>query len=63
MMSNEEKMAALDADLRAARRKIDELEFKLADMSWALKLARTSLTNSTWSPKASALRGFSKLIA
>ena len=32
-MSNEEKLAALDADLRAARRKIDELEFKLADMT------------------------------
>jgi hypothetical protein len=37
-------LAALEADLRSAKHRLEELEFRLADMSWALKLARASIT-------------------
>jgi len=37
-------MAMLEPDLRSAKHRREELEFKLADMSWALKLARASIT-------------------
>jgi hypothetical protein len=37
-------MAALEAELRSTKYRLVELEFRLADMSWALKLARASIT-------------------
>jgi hypothetical protein len=43
-MSNDQKMAALEAELKAVRRRLDEMECEMADMSWALKLANASIT-------------------